>query len=127
VTVAGLDTTPQAAEDSASVTEFGRRKLKVFDTLHISAANALSVAQGIRDRYKDPGIRVEAIGIRPQRDPSNLWPEVLDRELGDLVTVKRSPPGGGAQISADVFVEGIDHKVNARSREWLTSYQLSPG
>jgi hypothetical protein len=126
VTVAGLNTSPQAAEDSASVTEFGRRKLKVFDTLHVSAANALSVAQGIRDRYKDPGIRVEGIGINPQRDGTNLWPEVLGRELGDLVTVKRSPPGGGAQISADVFVEGIEHRVTASTKNWQTAYQLSP-
>ena len=117
---------PTANWTFALMTEFGRRKLKVFDTLHISAANALSVAQGLRDRYKDPGIRVESITVDPQRDGSDLWPQVLGREISDKVTVNRTPPAGGTQISADVFIEGIDHQANAVQRSWLTSWTLSP-
>ncbi len=126
VTVAAVNTTPQAADDTTSVTEFGRRKLKRFDTLHISAANALTVAQGLRDRYKDPGMRVQAITINPLRDATNLWPQVLNRGISDKITVARTPPGGGAAISADVYIEGIDHTVDAATRSWLTTWILSP-
>ncbi len=126
VTVAALDVSPQAAEDATSVTKYGRRTLDVNDTLHVSAANALTVAQGLRDRYKDPGFRVSQITIEPRVDPVVLWPEVLGRELGDLMTVKRTPPGGGAQISVNVFVEGISHTVHAHTKTWTTTYLLSP-
>ena len=126
VTVAGLNVSKQAAEDATSVTKYGRRTLDVNDTLHVSAANALTVAQGLRDRYKDPAFRVSQITITPRVDPTNLWPEVLGRELGDLMTVKRTPPGGGAQISVLVFVEGISHTVHAATKTWTTTYLLSP-
>ncbi len=124
VTVAAVNVAPQAADDTASVTEFGRRKLKVFDTLHISAANALAVAQALRDRYKDPGIRVEQISIDPQRD-TDLWPQVLGRTLSDKIRVYRTPPADTGTIQADVFIEGIDHSVDAASRTWRTTWLLS--
>lgn len=126
VTVAAVDVSPQAADDATSVAAYGRRKLKRFDTLHISAANALTVAQAIRDRYKNPGYRLPALVVNPLADAANLWPQVLGRGLSDKITVSVTPPAGGTAISTDVYIEGIDHQVDAQTKSWITTFVLSP-
>ena len=114
----------QSAEDATSISAYAKRTLKIHDTLHISGATALTFAQTIRDRYKDPHVRIDSITMTPRRDPSGLWPEALGAELSDKYTVTRRPPAGNT-ITTQVYVEGIDHRVNAADKSWTTSFNLS--
>jgi hypothetical protein len=73
--------------------------------------------------YKDPHLRLARLTIEPSSNPA-LWPTALGRVIGERVTVKRRPLGGAPVISADFFIEAIDHNVIPGS--WKTTYLLSP-
>lgn len=75
-------------------------------------------------KYKQPQNRVTSMTVMPSRDPNNLWPQVLGREIGDHIIVKRRPPGGGAVISQESVIEGIQH--SAQNSQWATQFLLSP-
>lgn len=72
---------------------------------------------------KDPALEFRSLALRPMADDL-LWPQVLGRELGDLVTVKRTPPTG-ATLTRTARIEKIVHSF-APVKAWKTDYQLSP-
>ncbi len=125
VEVQRVDGALVASEDATSIATYLERVLRLYDTLHIDDTAATTLATTLRDRFKDPYFRIAAITMQPQnRDPDNLWPEVLGREISDMVTVKRRPAGGNL-IDLDVFVEGVAHTIDAQARSWHTTYNLS--
>src|SRR6266496_6239787 len=69
----------------------------------------------------DLELRFDTLTIKPMSDPNNLFPQVLGREIGDRIRIVRRPPGGGT-ITRDVFIRGIEHSVDARAREWVTTW-----
>ncbi len=114
-----------ASEDATSIATYLERVLKIFDTLHINDGDATTLATTMRDRFKDPYFRIAAITMQPpNRDPDNLWPEALGREISDLITVKRRPAGGNL-IDLDVWIEGIAHVIDAQAKTWHTTFNLS--
>lgn len=117
---------PRAADDTTSITTYGKRFLRLNELLLKDDTDLQTVVNLYRDRYKDPGIRAQTLVIKPQRDPADLWPEVLGAEISDKYTVERDPPGGGTptNISQDVFIEQIEHNISVD--EWTTTWQLSP-
>ena len=66
--------------------------------------------------------RFDSITLTPLRDP-RLWPQVLGREIGDRITITRTPPGV-APVTKDVFIRGITHTVDASSNTWQTTWDL---
>lgn len=73
---------------------------------------------------KDPEYRFESLTINPLADPANLYPQILGREIGDRITVRFRPPGGGSLIERDVLIAGINHDVDFRAGTWMTTWQL---
>jgi len=125
VTVVGIGLTPQAADSTASVDLYGRRKLRRFDTLHHNATSALDTAQAVRDRFKDPVTRVPSITLDPLGSTS-LWPHVLGRELSDRVTINRATKSTTTGVySADHHIEGISH-TGSIEQDWTVTWLLSP-
>jgi hypothetical protein len=92
--------------------------------LYTTDQEALNLADYIVGNYKDPRIKVTSLVVRPRLDPSNLWPHVLGRDIGDRVTTVRRPPAGGATIAGDSFIEGLTHTVTRG--DWRTTWGLSP-
>jgi hypothetical protein len=83
---------------------------------------ALGYAQWVVATSAQPEQRFSELVIDPRAQPADLFPQVLGREIGDRITVKRRPPGGGAVITRDVFIRGIRHEFN--DSEWLTTWTL---
>ncbi len=119
-------TAKRAGDDSASITKYGKRFLTLNDLLLVDDADLQTIVDLYVARFKDPGIRAQTLVIKPERDPVDLWPEVLGVELSDKYTVERDPPGGGTPsvISQDVHVEHIEHSITPD--EWVATWQLSP-
>jgi len=67
-------------------------------------------------------LRFDVMTVDPTADPANLFPQVLGRQLGDRITVKRRPPGGGAAIIRDVIIRGISHQFTDST--WSTAFVL---
>jgi hypothetical protein len=51
-----------------------------------------------------------------------MFPQIAGRELGDRITVKLTPKGGGSRITRDVWIRGINHNITAS--DWTTTYAL---
>lgn len=114
---------PQTSQDSASQTAHGEQSYTSTNASIIGEPDALNVAEWLTANYADPQTRAPEMRIAPQKDPTNLWPEVLGRELGDVIRIKHTPPAGD-QINILVTVEGIQHELAGGL--WLTTYRLSP-
>jgi len=113
--------TEQTASDSTSQDTYGKRSLSRTGLLMPSDAEADSQANYILSRYKDGALRVKALVIRPQGDPTNLWPKVLSYDIGYRITLNLDRAG----ISKDYHIEGISHSVDSQTGTWETRWELS--
>lgn len=121
--------TAQTAEDTALQTLYQNGIPRVFertDLLMQTDAAALDYAQWVLYQNKEPELRVSSITVDPRPDQyaDLLYPQVLGREIGDRITVKRRPPGGGAVSTQDGFVRGIQHSFGPGPNRWKTTWTL---
>lgn len=114
---------PILVSDATSIATYQRRTFDRTDLMTESDLEVADYGNWIVNRRKDARTEVRSMVIRPE-SRSTLWTQVLTREIGDLVTVKRRPPGGGAVISKNVRIEGVEHNVT-NNRKWTTTYWLS--
>lgn len=112
----------QQADDTASQLEFLVRSFERTDLLMTSDAAALNYAQYVLSLSAQPELRFETLEIMPQRDEANLFPQALNRLIGDRITVRRRPPGGGTLIEHDNFIRGIEHEMTPG--KWVTRWTL---
>jgi hypothetical protein len=73
---------------------------------------------------KDPAPVIPRLTVHLRRDIATNLPAVLGLELGDVVTVERTPMGVGSQIVKRYQVRAIEHDITPAS--WTTSFYLSP-
>lgn len=90
-----------------------------------SSTLAQSYVNHVVHKYNTPTVRFEKLIVRPQRDPTNLWPIVLSLDLGQRITIKLTPQGGGARIIKDIFIRGIQHDYS--NSGWQTTYTVDDG
>ncbi len=114
---------PQYAIDTASQAHYGPRTYE-RSPLPISPALARDAAHYLLNRYKEPHTRFASMVLSPLGDEYRMFPQMLVRRLGDLITVVRRPPGGGDPITVACRIEGIDHDFDGRG--WTTTWRLSP-
>lgn len=115
--------TVQAVQDAGSIAEYQRKTWGRSDLIMQTDTEAADYAAYVLSFSKAAKLRFDQIRITPTTDPDNLWPQVLGRELGDRITVKFTPPGGGTIIQRDAFIRGIRHDVAAPGR-WVTVWAL---
>lgn len=113
----------QVAEDTASQNEFLVRSYERSDLLFNNDTAALNMAQWVLSLSSQPELRFEILEIMPSgNDATNLFPHALNRLIGDRITVRRRPPGGGDMIEQDAFIRGIEHEVTPA--KWITRWTL---
>ena len=118
--------TVQLASDTASQTRYYARTLVKDGLLANTDNETLQAAQWARDRFRNPALRVQRVIFDGEADPDDLYPHLFGRELGDRVTVRKTPPGGGARIEQVGHIEQIDHEFIALGGLWVTAWQMSP-
>ena len=111
------------AKSGASIAAYGLRSIDV-DTEAADKGEAASYAAFLLDQYAIPALRVETLAVAPQSKPVDLWPVILGRDFGQLVSVLRRLPGDDAFI--ECHIESVAHTVTMTGRLWATSWQLSP-
>ena len=116
--------TQQVSTDAASVSKNKIHGYEQSGLLMQTDTTASDYAKFIVYMSKDSEYRFDSLTINPLADPANLFPHVLGREIGDRITVRRRPPGGGSMIERDVLIVGINHDVDCRVGTWMTSWQL---
>ena len=124
-TVTGQTGSAQTATDTTSETDHGPHSFPTGnDEAIISAAYALNVAEWIVGVHKDVAVRITGFEVHPEKDQANLYPEVLGRELLELVTVKYDPPGAGDTLDQVVAIQSVAHTIIPGS--FVTTYTCFP-
>ena len=85
----------------------------------------MSIASYLKNTYKDPQYRITSLVLDPEYDTGQVYPHLLGRELGDVVTVRATPLGGGSRIEQISFIEGIALDWTAAGGVWAGTWQLS--
>lgn len=112
----------QTWQDAASVADFLVHTFERTDLVLQSNADALSYAQWIVYISKDPELRFDQLIVRPQKQEDDLFPQVLDREIGDRIKIARRPPGGGSAVVREVFIRGMELTIEPYF--WEMTYNL---
>lgn len=99
----GMDT--QRVSDATSLTSFARRT-KTTSTLHTSNAKSLAAGNWLLAGTKDRYTRYEELRLVPGED-SDIWMQCLGRDIGDRITVIRTPFGADDAITSDWHIESI--------------------
>jgi hypothetical protein len=113
--------TAQHADDGTSINTYFLRSQQ-RTPLTSTDADALVQSRLVVKTHATPGLRVDQITLVPST--TAMWTQVLSREIGDRITVKVNPVGGGAQIAVDCFVEAIQDDYSPGI--WKSTWQLSP-
>jgi hypothetical protein len=124
VTVTRNGGVAQTAQDATSIATFLTRELNI-STLASSDAQSATTASALLARYKDIKHRYDSIGLTPAPG-SGLWLAVLTFDISTRITVKRTPPGGGAAWVQDCYVEAVECQFDRHPQHWTTRWQLSP-
>lgn len=116
--------TLQEAFDQASVNKYlFPRTYQRTDLILTSDATALQWAQWVLYTARNDEDRFDQLVIYPMRDPANLWPQALGRQVGDRITITRRPPGGFT-VTRDCFIRGIAHAFDVSAGTWATTWTL---
>lgn len=126
-TVSRLNGVAKTNSNPSSVTEFGKFDYTEEGLLHRLDSYSQSYADWLVDEYDSPKRRVVGLTFGPVAadDEATVYPMMLGRELGDAVTVKNRPPGGGDPFEQDCVIEGVRHSGAPGGRR-VTSWTLSP-
>lgn len=123
-TIQRTDGIAKTSSDATSIAAYLTHSYSKTGLNHDSDATSLAAAQYIVGKYKDPLQRISRLVLEPRKDPNNLFPHALGRELTDRVTVKYTPQGVGTVFSQDAIIEGIEHEFGPKM--WRTTWSLSP-
>ena len=110
--------------DSAGITKYGQRAWAAPVSYDLSDNVVNDRATFLLSRYKELTTRLEAMTVHVHRDPATLTPVVGRRQIGDRITVERTPLGTGNQVVSSVIIEGVAHRF--APRRWSTTYRASP-
>jgi len=128
VTVTGTDGVSFTAENTTSQATYSVRSLGI-DTALPTVEACRDVAQAYVARYADPAQRGKSWTVYPERTLNGSttlgYATVLGRELGDIVTVVRTPPVGTA-ISKTVQVTSIEHAIDIPKGQWDVTFTGAP-
>ena len=141
------DIAGQLVEDAASIAQYGTRVLSISDLLTLSQlvgddqgqlaldANDACKIFGMYyvDNYAQPVEMISAISFK-SRDPSDplagpLWDFIQGVEIGDVLKVWVTNPGGGGFRETQFFVEGVHDAVKVLRDDvfdWTMTLDLSP-
>src|SRR5579859_1772827 len=91
---------------------------------------AIDHANWVVANRQQPKQRAKTITVDVGSNPA-LFPKIMNLEIGARATINRRPKaanaGAGITMSADYFVENIQHRqVNPELGTWLVGLQLSP-
>ena len=128
--------TPEGAtatyKDATSVALYGEQSTNLSGVPLASSGDCLNLATYLVGLRAYPATRVVGLALTPRSDPTNLFPQVLGRQIGDRITVNRriteTLAGGSATdnyMSSDVTIEGIRHSIGVDGT-WTTTYTTAP-
>lgn len=112
------------ASDSTSISRYRKRPQSLNGLPVTSDADSSAIAAAMLAKYKDPMQRITGLTFSTV-DPA-VAEALFRRELMDKITVKRTPPGGGARISQDLYIQKIEIGGSNDGGPWSVTWGVSP-
>ena len=115
----------QTVQDAGSQGKYLIRTLSRDNLLNNSDTEVLAAANFLLGKFKDALIRFDNLTIDLTEATTSNQNIVLDREIGDIVKVELTPPGGGspAQVTSNEIIDSINYSITPEI--FSCSYQLS--
>lgn len=113
----------QAADNTSSQDAYGVRTLAYTGLLFNSDSDSLNFAQYLVSRYGTPEVRISGLAINLHALDAIQAGNVVGTELGDVIQVVYSPPGGGTAIDVFAVVDKISHEIGPEHH--MVSFGLS--
>ena len=105
----------QSADNATSQDAYGIRTLNYDNLLFTSDTDSQDFADFLVSRYGTPRARFETLEVNVAALTSGQASTVIGLELGDVVRVIYSPPGGGSAIDQSGVIDKIEHTVGVDS------------
>lgn len=121
VRIARVGGTQQIAQDTTSQQQYLVKTYDRTDLLMETDEAAADYASFVLYQAKDPETRFPEMSVAGH-DDDLLFNQMLSREIGDLITLTRRPPGGGV-VTRRCFIVGISHEVDGPN-SWKTTWAL---
>lgn len=124
INVSRVGGTEQVVEDAVSKARYLPKGHTRTDLLMETDDAALQWAYWLKYQYSTPARRCSRLSFNTPRPEveSTFWPNMLGRDFGDRITVKRRPAGGGDPIVKDCFVRGVEHVSDGVT--WTSAFVL---
>ena len=103
--------TQQTADNLTSQDSYGVRTLEYSNLLFNSDTDSDNFAEYLVSRYGTPEVRISQIDINLHALDATQAGNVIGTELGDVIRVVYSPPGGGTAIDRYAVVDRISHEI----------------
>lgn len=111
--------------DQESITLYGPKPASFSAPLD-SPESAAGLGQYYVGLRGHPHTRISSVTLKPRHATNGavLFPHVLDRDIGERITVIRDVSSTTSPITAAVTIEGISHRITAD--EWTTTWTTVP-
>ena len=103
--------TQQTADNLTSQDSYGVRTLEYGNLLFNSDTDSDNFAEYLVSRYGTPEVRISQIDINLHALDVTQAGNVIGTELGDVIQVVYSPPGGGTAVDRYAVVDRISHEI----------------
>lgn len=120
--VSGFSGKLQTESDATSIARYFKRSQGATGLPVYLDADAATIAADLLAKYKDPHFRIVRLVLSANRP--EIAAAVFAREIGDMIQVYRTPPGGGDRIDQALYIQKID--ISANPGEWVVTWGVSP-
>jgi hypothetical protein len=93
------------------VVRYGPRTFNRQDLLLMTDGEAQQWANLILYQNSDPEQWYKTLLVDPRANPAALFPQVLGRDVGHRITIRRRPPGMPS-VTRDSFIRGVAHSYS---------------
>jgi hypothetical protein len=123
ITVTQPNGTFYTESDSTSEGKYFKRTLNIDNFIADDGYYTANTAIYRLAQYKDPKMRIDQMSVNARRAVAYQSPCVT-LDIGDRITVERTPQDVGAQIVKTLIVEGVKHSITRDN--WVVTFNTSP-
>ncbi len=123
ITVTQPNGTFYTESDTTSEGKYFKRTLNIDNFIADDGYYTANTAIYKIQQYKDPKMRIDQMSVNARRAVAYQSPCVT-LDIGDRITVERTPQDVGAQIVKTLIVEGVKHSITRDS--WVVTFNTSP-
>lgn len=109
--------------DSTSQGKYFKQSFTVDNFIADSGYFLVNAALYKLAQYKDPQMRIDELTVNTRRKTAYQSP-CTTLDIGDRITVNRTPQNVGSAISKTLIIEGIKHRITRD--EWTVTFNTSP-